>query len=224
MYRINVKQIKDQVRKHYKHISKCDDDHHCSIQPENTSTGSDCNCADYSSLIQDITSRLTTIENDITNINNYLSQIMEKLDNSSTPEGVSNESVTLSLNLPSGGDSGVRSANVSHNTVAFDSLLADVDTWDVDKLDEFYNEYISPVIEQNGYNLLAPIPVSELCSCTRVPIPSVDSVRWDDLSEDEYIENKRSYIMQFILANRSNQTRALYLTNKLIGAFALPAY
>ena len=130
--------------------------------------------------------------------------------------------MTLSLSPPAARS--VSSAT-SPNTVAFDSLLADVEEWDGADMEAFYSEFISPVIAQNDHNLLAPIPVSALCNCTRIPSytkgdEQEQSIKWDDLSGDD--ESKRAYIMQFILANRSNSTRAMYLTNKLIGAFALP--
>ncbi len=84
-------------------------------------------------------------------------------------------------------------------------------------MNKFYSDFISPVIAQNDFNLLSPIPVSDLCNCTKIPMGN-DSAFWDDVND----ENKRAYITQFILANRSNSTRAMYLTNQLIGAFALP--
>ena len=207
---INAKQIKDQVRKHYKHISKCDD--HCNqtntiIQSE----PGNCSCPDYSE-------RITEIENRLTEIERILENFSEPPPSQSTG---TEETVLLSLSPPTAGP--IRST-ASPNTVAFDSLLAKVEDMKSDEMNEFYEQFISPVIAQNGYNLLSPIPVSALCSCTR--IPSVETpggrITWEDLNNDAYIENKRSYIMQFILANRSNSTRALYLTNQLIGAFTLP--
>lgn len=209
---INAKQIKDQVRKHYKHISKCDD--HCNqtntiIQSE----PGDCSCPDYSEQIIKIKGDITKIENRLTAIEN----ILNNLPSQSTG---TEETVLLSLSPPTAGP--IRST-ASPNTVAFDSLLAKVEDMKSEEMNEFYEQFISPVIAQNGYNLLSPIPVSALCSCTRIPsVETLDGITWEDLNDNAYIENKRSYIMQFILANRSNSTRALYLTNQLIGAFTLP--
>ncbi len=60
MYRINVKQIKDQVRKHYNHVSKCDD--HRSQSNNAQSEPGNCSCPDYTELIKNIETRVTTIE------------------------------------------------------------------------------------------------------------------------------------------------------------------
>ena len=210
MRSINNKQYRDQMRAHYNHVSKCDDHHKQSTNNGQSESGN-CPCPDYSakiteieSNIERINSRLTVIESILNNITNQPSQSTEEM-------------VTLSVQTPAAMTT--RSTG-SPNTVAFDSLLAEVEDMDTEKLDEFYNQHISAVIAQNDYNLLKPIPVSALCSCTRIP-PSTEEqeiLTWDDLKD----ENKRAYIMQFILANRSNSTRAIYLTNQLIGAFALP--
>ena len=206
MRSINNKQFRDQMRAHYNHVSKCDDHH---TQPKNTgqSEPDNCSCPDYSE-------QMNRIEVNITEINNRLT-IIENILNNLTTQGINTEeTVTLSTFTPTAGT--VRSID-SPNTVAFDSLLAEVEEWDSSDMENFYSNYISPVIARNDYNLLAPIPVSALCSCTRVPEVNNNAL-WENLED----ENKRAYIMQFILANRSNSTRAMYLTNQLIGAFALP--
>ncbi len=213
MRSINSKQFRDQMRTHYNHVSKCDDHH----RPQDIQNYG-CFCSDYSVFIQNIDNRLLNIENNISNINNYLRLIMNKLENDYTTSGTdTEEQVMLSLSLPQGG-----TRSISPNTVAFDSLLADVDKWNRNELDIFYRDYISPVVSKNDGNLLSPISVSDLCSCTKIPVGNRDSITWAELDDDNFMETKRAYIMQFILANRSNATRAMYLTNKLIGAFALP--
>ena len=223
MYKINVKQIKDQVRKHYNHVSKCDDHHNQSNNVQ--SAPGNCSCPDCAERINNIETRILTIEGDIAEINRRLTKIegdITDIKNNNQPsQGTGmEETVTLSLSPPTAGT--VRST-VSPNTVAFDSLLAEVEDMNADKMDEFYENFISPVIAQNGHDLLKPIPVSDLCGCTKIPsMETPDAITWDQLDGEDYIENKRAYIMQFILANRSNSTRAMYLTNQLIGAFALP--
>lgn len=230
MKTINNKQYKTQLCTHHKLVSRCDDYHKYSKNAFQIGAGN-CSCSDYfdrlysmetsieniKNNITDITTRLSTIENDIREILNSISNDPPPSQNTAREE-----TVTLSLAPPTA--SSVRSTE-SPNTVAFDSLLAEVEGWDSTELDKFYSDYIAPVIAQNDGNLLAPIPVSALCSCTRIPSSTKydeqeQSIKWDDLSGDD--ERKRAYIMQFILANRSNSTRAMYLTNQLIGSFALP--
>ena len=198
MRSINNKQFRDQMRAHYNHVSKCVDHHKPSTIDQ--SEPGNCPCPDYSAEITEIKERLRIIETALKN-----------LPTQSTGAG---ETVTLSIETPS---ATISRSIASPNTVAFDSLLAEVEDMKSSELDEFYNQHISPVVEQNGYDLLKPIPVSALCDCTRIPTDN-DSALWENLKD----ENKRAYIMQFILANRSNSTRAMYLTNQLIGAFALP--
>lgn len=135
------------------------------------------------------------------------------------------ENVTISLAPPTGGTNiATTAAGIDDysNTVAFDTLLADVAEYTHDDLDGFYNDYISPVVAINDYNLLSPIPVTAFNRCEKLP-SSGKATTWDDIAEDSAgDEMKRAYIMQFILANRSNQTRAIYLTNQLTGSLTLP--
>ena len=198
MRSINNKLFRDQMRAHYNHVSKCVDHHKPSTIDQ--SEPGNCPCPDYSAKISEIEERLA-----------YIEEVLKNLPTQSTGTG---ETVTLSIETPS---ATISRNMASPNTVAFDSLLAEVEDMTVKDMNAFYENYISPIIAQNGYDLLAPIPVSALCDCTRIPTDN-DSVLWENLQD----ENKRAYIMQFILANRSNSTRAMYLTNQLIGAFALP--
>lgn len=225
MMTINNTLIGNQMRMQYNYISKCDDQYKQLTNIIQTGTGN-CTCPDYSewvnkieSEIANINKRLMDIEGNISSIKDQIAYILNNGSNDPPPSQNTGteETVTLSIQTPTSVID--NNAESSPNTVAFDSLLADVEVWETSKMDAFYNDYIAPVIAQNGYNLLAPIPVSALCSCTRIPsADKQNSVLWKELGE----ENKRAYIMQFILANRSNSTRALYLTNQLIGAFALP--
>ena len=231
MRSINTKQYRDQMRTHYNHVSKCDDHHK---QSKNIAQSEPCNCTcqDYSVQLDNIENRITAIETNIQTINNNITIILERLNNNPPSQVVgTEETVQLSINPPAARSivgTETRDAesmnNITPNTVAFDSLLADVEDMNIKDMDEFYNNYISPVIAQNNYNLLAPIPVADLCSCTKIPLPTdvQETLTWGELEGNKFIENKRAYIMQFILANRSNSTRAMYLTNQLIGAFALP--
>lgn len=143
------------------------------------------------------------------------------------------EMVSLSLNEPSGGTAmsvGLSlprdGSSVIPNTVAFDSLLAGIDSMDADQLNGFYEEYISAVVSINDYDLLRPIPVTALPRCTTAGLQSdVTSATWASLGDEPTgIAQKRAYVEQFILANRSNQTRAAYLTNHLVGSFTLPIW
>lgn len=213
MRSINSKQYRDQLRTHYTHVSKCSD-HHKSLTNTSQSEPGNCSCPDYSARINNIETNITQINNNLTLIENRLTEIENRLNNLPSQGTGTEETITLSVQTPTAIIS--RSAE-SPNTVAFDSLLAEVEDMDTGKLDEFYEQYISPVIAQNDYDLLKPIPVSALCNCARIPMNN-DSAKWSNLED----ENKRAYIMQFILANRSNSTRAMYFTNQLIGAFALP--
>lgn len=232
---INSKQYKSQLRAHHNIVSQYSDYNKQSKNNGQSESGN-CICTDYSDRlnimeiniknikigITDITTRLTSIEENI-------KEILNSIGNDPPPShnAIKEETVEISLALPTA--SSVRSMEVP-NTIAFDSLLADVEEWNDTDLDKFYNDYIAPVVAQNKGNLLAPIPVSALCSCTRIPTSTKEDespgegqeqfITWDNLEGDN--ERKRAYIMQFILANRSNSTRALYLTNQLIGAFALP--
>ena len=131
------------------------------------------------------------------------------------------ETVTLSITPPTAGAPvPARSGNNDcSNTVAFDALLADVAEYEEKDLNDFYNEYISPVVAVKDYNLLAPIPATAFKDCTRIPSEN-KAMKWVDIKGNT--EKKRAYIMQFILANRSNQTRAVYLTNQLTGSLTLP--
>ena len=236
---INNKQYYHQLRAHHNCLSKYDDylKQSRSIVQSESDNGS---YKDYSEKINEINNyltaintRLSDIDENITEINNYISQILKYIQDNKPSQGTTTEeTVKLSILPPTARS--ISSTELQDtepmntdalptpNTVAFDSLLADVEDMTIEDMDEFYNKYISPVIAQNGYNLLAPIPVSDLCSCTRIPENEQDKLTWDSLEGDDFTESKRAYIMQFILANRSNSTRAMYLTNKLIGSFALP--
>ena len=232
---INIKQYRDQTRRHYNHVSKCSD-HHNDVKVINTGNGS-CNCPDYNDQISEILGDITEINTNIQSINTKIEDIeirLAKLEAASTQE----ETVALSVALPhavipsTDTDSTVTTAirnrgDVTPNTTAFDSLLADVENMSEGDLDEYYLNNIDPILKKtykDDNNLLNPIPVSAI-NDVKIPDPDIvtkDSITWAELTDGKYVENKRAYIMQFILANRSNQTRALYLSNALMNGFTLP--
>jgi hypothetical protein len=98
------------------------------------------------------------------------------------------------------------------NGTAYTALLASVST--PQGAEEYYSAVISPIIANNDGDLTAPISRSELNAavCSSLFTEQSEPVTWKELTSDA----KMAYVMQFILANESNQTRAIYLTNEIL--------
>lgn len=98
------------------------------------------------------------------------------------------------------------------NGTAYTALLSSVST--PQGAEDYYNAVISPIVAKNGGDLTAPILRSELNAavCSSLFTESTTPITWDSINTDA----KMAYVMQFILSNDSNQTRAIYLTNEIL--------
>lgn len=186
-----------QMRAHWGHINECSD--HAS-----NSSGSDT--TEILALLKEILAkptcdcdtRLTVIENDIQFIKTHIENIANSI----------GYSVSINPDGPKGLD--------ELNGTAYKSLAEEVVTYTDEQLDTFFASKIQPII--GGDELSTPMTVTRITEALNKDVPAepptVTNQYWSAL--DGQVEEKRAYILQFILADPSNQLRASYLNHEML--------
>ena len=145
---------------------------------------------------------ISSITSELNSIKNEINEIKRRLEN--TEIITDNASIKITPTPPIGVE--------DLNGTAYTALLASVST--PQGAEDYYNAVIAPIVAKNGGDLTAPILRSELNAavCSSLFTEATSPITWNDIDDDA----RMAYVMQFILANDSNQTRAIYLTNEIL--------
>ena len=186
-----------QMRAHWSHISECS---------EHASHNSGTDTTEILALLKEIQDKLScNCESRLTAIESEIQVIKTNIENITDTTGYS---VTINPSGPYGLD--------ELNGTAYKSLAEEVVSYNEDALNTFFTNNIKPIIEDNG--LSTPIPVASIISALNSDNMTTETrstetkERWTDLD----MEEKRAYILQFILADPSNQLRASYLNHEML--------
>lgn len=212
MSRVNNALRHQQLRKHYNHITDCGDHENINLSDlvnrinkleQNGGSGAPCGCdekwTEINEQIVNINALISALRSDVTVIQSDIAILQELISNSSS---TGSEFVRISP-APAYG--------LDNLNTTYTSLLNEVAVMDEKALNTYFTNNIASVVDAN--DITAPIAVSAITSALCTNLFKGDKVAWDEnLSAD----NKRAYIMQFILANPSNQTRALFVTNEML--------
>lgn len=223
---INSTLRQKQTYAHYSHVKGCKDQGHDSVKKGTDIDISEIlvrlnnletNVSSIQSSIELINTDITNIKNDVTNIKEDINSINNNIiEITSDFKDLSSRVTDIETNMSYSINPSMATCVIgSDNT--FDSIVYELSTMDDNKLDDLYTETIRGMDTAEQANTLPEkLTLKPALQNKILKNDILDneacSKKWDELTT----EQKRAYIMQWYLADPSNQIRALYLLNEIV--------